>query len=125
MEELAEIMSSPRGLGEPIPPTEQRELPRTPTFRTHCLTITSEHCFLVGLLVDYSPKGLGINTFQPLAVDAEVSVTGTVQVDGAWKEYSGLARVTHCQPKNEHLFRVGLDFERSSWKSVSDPSSAT
>ncbi len=99
----------------------RRTEPRNKPLRTHCLTITAGDRFLVALLVDHSSTGLGIHAFEPFALKTVVSVSGTVQVGDDWMELEGSATTVYCEPTEDDLFRVGLEFSDVEWRETGEP----
>jgi len=97
--------------------------PSQTVFRTHCLTLTNENTFVVGSLLRYSATDVDVATCDPLAVDAVVTVDGTVRAGDQWMHLSGMARVESSEPTEYQVHRVRLALRGARWTSVPDPES--
>ena len=94
---------------------------RKPEKQPHCLTITFDDHVVVGVVVDCSADGLGVQTFEPLPLGTDVTVEGTITVAGSWMTISGPARVALCEPDAWGAYQVGLDCKDAAWAEALDP----
>ncbi len=87
----------------------------------HCFSIEHTNGVVIGALLDYTPKGLGLEIFEPLEIGQNVTLRGNVEVGGVWKKVRGEARVVRCEPSGEGSFRLGLSAGDIAWRATIDP----
>ena len=97
---------------------ERRRKPRTPLYCTDKLTITSPATTLSVLARDFSRGGMAVDAPQALKEGSTVWLAGPLEIDGYRLEVSGQARVAHCRPSPDGLFRVGLAFQNVHYRAV-------
>jgi len=102
-------------------PDNRRQAARSLTERGHCFSLEHANGTVIGALLDYSPKGLGLETFEPLDVGQSVVLKGNVEVNGVWKKVQGEAQVIHCEPSGDGAFRLGLAAKDMAWLATLDP----
>ena len=99
----------------------RRETVRELTERGHCFSLEHPNGVVIGALLNYTPKGLGLETFEPLEVGQTVVLKGNVEVGGVWKKVQGDARVIHCEPSSEGSFLLGIAANDIAWLNTIDP----
>jgi hypothetical protein len=104
-----------------VRPENRRQAARSVTECAHCFSIEHANGMVIGALLDYTPKGLGLEIFEPLEIGQNVTLRGNVEVGGVWKKVRGDARVVHCEPGGEGSFRLGLSAGDMAWLATINP----
>lgn len=89
---------------------EQRQRLRSRVFRGKKLRIGYRGQLLAAKVVDSSDHGLGVEMSVPLESDSFVSFVGI--------GLQGRARVVHCRPSDDGVFRAGLELETVTFRNL-------
>ncbi|MDA1316070.1 MAG: PilZ domain-containing protein, partial [Acidobacteria bacterium] len=104
---MTQTQNRDHGIDFPVDaPDNRRQATRSLTDRGHCFSLEHANGTIIGALLDYSSKGLGLETFEPLDIGHSVVLKGNVDVNGAWKKVRGEAQVAYCEPSGDGSFRL-------------------
>ena len=74
------------------------------------------HWVAAARIVDFSPGGLGVELFEPLAVGLVVSASGDLHGADWCMSLTAQARVTSCRDLEGGVFRIGFEFQEVSYR---------
>jgi len=101
----------------------RRRAPREAPPRIHCFQMQHAGGVAIGALLDYTSDGFGIETYEPLEVGTQVTLSGNVEVGGLWRKVQGKAYIVRCESNGEGCYRLGLSGADFGWRSTINPDS--
>jgi hypothetical protein len=76
------------------------------------------HWVAAARVVDFSPGGLGVEMFEPLAEGLVVSASGELHSTDWCLSLTAQARVTSCFGLEGGVFRIGFEFQDVSYRAL-------